>query len=186
MKFGGARLIAEALAGPMAVLLEPSLRAPPRLERSGPVITWVPLAPRRRRSRGYDQGELLARHVARCLGLPVGALLRRTRETAPQARRDRAARRTAMLGAFAAVEAPPAHVVLIDDVLTTGATAAGCAHALVGAGAQEVGVLTAARSIGGPVPARCYTPALGPDLGLWLPGRPSSGSRCQSQAKRPT
>jgi ComF family protein len=186
LKFGGARMIAEAMSGPMAVLLEPNLRAPPRPERSDPVITWVPLSRRRRRARGYDQAEVLARDVARRLGVPVRALLRRTRETAPQARRGSAARRTAMLGAFAAVAAPPARVVLIDDVLTTGATAAGCAHALLGSGAREVGVLTAARSLGGPVPARCYTPPSGPDLGLWLPGRPSSGSRCQSQAKRPT
>jgi adenine/guanine phosphoribosyltransferase-like PRPP-binding protein len=55
---------------------------------------------------------------------------------------------------------PPARVILIDDVLTSGATAAECARVLHQGGAREVGVLCAARSLGGAVPARCYNSAM--------------------------
>jgi predicted amidophosphoribosyltransferase len=124
------------------------------------VLTWVPLGARRRRDRGYDQAEVLALAVGSLAGWPVRAMLRRAVETAPQARRAGMERRNALRGAFAAagpVEAT--RVVLVDDVLTSGATAAECASVLRRAGASEVGVLTAARSVGGGVPARCYNPA---------------------------
>ena len=61
-------------------------------------------------------------------------------------------------GAFQVVARAPPRVVLIDDVLTSGATAAACGRVLREAGAREVGVLTVARSLGGGVPARCYNP----------------------------
>jgi len=186
LKFGGTRVVAEAFAEPMAVALRAELtRAPPE---DRVVVTWVPLAPRRRKLRGYDQAEVLARHVARQVGVPARRLLRRTRETPPQARRRGSDRHEVMTDAFSAIAGAriSPRVVLVDDVLTSGATAAGCVRALLAAGARTVGVLTAARSLGGAIPARCYTPAPGPDLGLWLPGGSSPGSRCQSQAKRPT
>jgi hypothetical protein len=72
----------------------------------------------------------------------------------------------------------------VDDVLTTGATAAACAEALVGAGAGEVSVLTAARAASGAV-ADLYS-ASGSRPGLWLPGDRIPGSRSQPRAKRPT
>jgi len=186
LKFGGARVVAEAFAGPMAAVLGAELsRAPPT---GRVVVTWVPLAARRKRLRGYDQAELLARQVARRAGLPAARLLRRTRETPPQARRQGADRHEVMTGSFSAVAGArvPPDVILVDDVLTSGATAAGCVRALLLGGARTVAVLTAARSLGGAIPSRCYTAAPGPDLGLWLPGGSSPGSRCQSQAKRPT
>jgi predicted amidophosphoribosyltransferase len=83
-------------------------------------------------------------------------MLTRAVETAPQARRGGDARRRALGGAFRAVGAVPPRVLLVDDVLTSGATVAECARTLLAAGALEVGVLTAARSLGGPLPARCY------------------------------
>lgn len=161
LKFGGQRSVAAALAMLMAAALE---RAPPpdtaSVRPSQPaVLTWVPLARRRRRSRGYDQAEALARAVARLQGLSVRPLLVRTVETAPQARRSGPERRVALRRAFRRVgsDPPPPAVVLVDDVLTTGETARACAAALIAGGVRSVGVLTAARSLGGPVPARCYT-----------------------------
>jgi ComF family protein len=157
MKFGGGKVVAEALAPFLASALD---RAPPRDERDPePVVTWVPLGRIRRRERGFDQAEVLARFVAPLAGLRAEPLLVRTRETAPQAKRTATERRSALAGAFRARErgSMPGGVILVDDVLTTGETAAECARTLREAGAREVGVLTAARSLGGALPARCYT-----------------------------
>jgi ComF family protein len=109
----------------------------------------VPLHPRRRRERGFNQSELLATELARRTGLRLAPLaLVRRRDTAPQAGLTAAARRANVEGAFAVrqrarVSGRP--VVLVDDVLTTGATARGCARVLREAGAAEVRVLTVAR-----------------------------------------
>jgi ComF family protein len=150
LKFGGARVIGDAFLPQMAGAAADRLR-------TGHVVTWVPLAKRRRRERGFDQAEILARGVAARAGLPVRQLLERVRETDPQARRGAADRRRALVDTFRVVDRPPADVVLVDDVLTTGATAAACASALTDAGTARVGVVTAARALKGAVPARCYT-----------------------------
>jgi competence protein ComFC len=160
MKFGGARSVVEAFAEPMSAALAAS-GAPP----SGAVLTWVPLGRRRRRTRGFDQAERLAEALARVSRLPIRPLLERTRETPPQARRSGAERRAALQGAFRCRAEPPATVVLVDDVLTSGATTAECAGVLAAAGTREVGVVTAARSLGGSIPGRCYTAAPGPRPG---------------------
>ena len=162
LKFSGMRSIAEALAPWM---LQAVARSPPRgwptaLTGSSPAaLTWVPLGRRRKRERGYDQAEVLCRALHRQTGWPFQRLLRRVNETPPQAMRSARDRRLALRGAFRSVAEPPSRILLVDDVLTTGATAAECAAELLRAGAEEVGVLTAARSLGGPLPARCYTPA---------------------------
>jgi ComF family protein len=146
MKFAGWHAVGWHLAGAMTEVSD--LR--------GDVVTWVPLSGRRLRRRGFDQAEVLARAVASRLGSPVRLLLRRGRDLgSSQARRTGADRRTALAGAFRAVEEIQAEVILVDDVLTTGSTAAACAGALKQAGAGRVSVLVAARSLGGPVPARC-------------------------------
>ena len=113
------------------------------------LVVPVPLFGRRQRLRGYNQSALLARELARLGMLPVaeGGLARR-RDTAPQARGvDAEARRRNVAGAFAAdgrrVEGR--RVLLIDDVMTTGATLDACAQALRQAGAASVWVLTFAR-----------------------------------------
>ena len=172
LKFSGERSVAHALAPFMAGQLQASPAAGPDPRDAGAgfdVITWVPLGRRRRRARTFDQAEKLARAVGGLAGARVVQLLERIVETDPQARRLGPERRRALRGAFRAVGAPPASVLLVDDVLTSGSTAAACAEALLGAGATRVAVLTAARSLGGPLPARCYDRA-GSGLGLWLPG----------------
>ena len=146
MKFAGVHGLASHLAAAMAEVA-PELHAD--------AVTWVPLSRRRRARRGFDQAELLARAVATLLDLPASRLLARTRDARSQARRSGADRRAALRGAFRAVRPRvPQRVLLVDDVLTTGSTAAACAAELKSVGARDVALLTAARSLGGPVPAR--------------------------------
>ena len=86
-------------------------------------VVPVPLARLRRIERGYNQSALLAQGFAEAAGVPFRPdLLRRTRPTRRQAKLSREARRANVAGAFALTGTPPASVLLIDDVLTTGAT----------------------------------------------------------------
>jgi ComF family protein len=144
LKFAGWRAVADALASAMA-----SCEPPP-----ADVITWVPLARRREAERGYDQARALSGAIARRIGVPAAPLLRRTRTTPPQAKRAAAERRAALAGAFRSIRSAPDRVLLVDDVLTTGATAAACAGALRDAGAREVVLLTATRAFSGSLPLR--------------------------------
>ncbi len=160
LKFSGWRVVAEAFGAAMAAVNVFEAEA----------VTWVPLSPGRRARRGFDQARALAVAVAGRVSVPAVPLLERTTETPPQARRSAVERRRAMRGAFrSAGRDPPASVLLVDDVLTTGATAAECARVLVSAGAAHVGLLTAARALSGPIPARCYSRD-DSRLSLWLPG----------------
>ena len=114
----------------------------PALHHEPPVlVTWAPTSARRRRDRGFDQAQLLARAVARRLGLPARAILRRTSVT-PQTGLDAPARH---LGpTFRALRPSPGAVVLVDDIVTTGATLEAAASALRAAGATSVIGVTAA------------------------------------------
>lgn len=108
----------------------------------------IPLHRSRLRSRGYDQALELARPLARALELPLQTrLLQRTRATAAQSELDAAARRRNLRRAFAVNDAisRPAHVVLIDDVMTTGATLHAAAAALHRAGVARVDAWVCAR-----------------------------------------
>ncbi|MEG3792058.1 ComF family protein [Lysobacter sp. CCNWLW3] len=111
-------------------------------------LVAVPLARARLRERGYDQARELARPLARALGLPLleGALQRR-RDTPPQSSLGALARRRNLRGAFAAEfrAAPPARVLLVDDVMTTGATLHAAAAALRRAGVARVEAWVCAR-----------------------------------------
>ena len=142
LKFRGV----SAVAPRMASLLADAVRA---YELDADVIVPVPLGGRRRRSRGYNQAELLARSLARELTLPfeAAALIRR-RQTPPQTqRRDAEARRRNVAGAFEARArfAADRRVLVVDDVTTTGATLEACASALKQAGARAVWALAFAR-----------------------------------------
>jgi len=135
-----ARVMARVLAAPAAGLLVP-----------------VPLSSRRRRQRGYNQAAAIARGLGRCWNLPVSAsVLRRARDTGTQTALSPSERLRNMAAAFAA--AGPATVrtaegaadppiILVDDVLTTGATLVACATALGGAGWPAVDAMTFARAV---------------------------------------
>ena len=134
-KFGNARHYAPAYGRLLAMRIEQDL---PRAE----VITWVPVSAKRRRSRGYDQVELLARAVGPELGLPVEQLLEKFRDNrANSGLKTPAERRANVLGVYRAID-PVAfrgkRVLLLDDIVTTGATASECARVLLTAGAEEV------------------------------------------------
>lgn len=141
LKFEGVFALAPQMAGEMARVLadwSPSIDA----------VVPVPLGWLRRRTRGYNQAELLAEEIARATGAPLaGRALRRRRQTPPQARRrDEAGRRLNVRGAFAVGRKPAkGNVLLIDDVSTTGATLDACARALLEGGARTVYALTFAR-----------------------------------------
>jgi len=112
------------------------------------LIVPVPLARPRLAARGFNQALELARPVARASGTHlVSHALVRTRDAAPQSTLASAARRAAVRGAFRAnAEVVGARVALLDDVVTTGATADACARALVAAGAKSVEVYALARA----------------------------------------
>jgi ComF family protein len=139
-KFEGVR----PLARPLGAFLAGAL---PR-ERTFDAIVPMPLHWRRRWQRGFNQSELLAREIARRWRMPIRRLVRRKRATAPQAGLTSAQRRTNVQGAFETIPGARLEglrILLIDDVLTTGATADACARALKRAGAAGVALLTLAR-----------------------------------------
>lgn len=105
-------------------------------------LTWVPVSRLRRFRRGYDQVELLARAVGKELGMKPVPLLKKVRHNRPQSGiPDAAKRRANVLGAYREQnrqEIPGRRILLLDDILTTGATAGECARVLLTAGAKEI------------------------------------------------
>lgn len=106
------------------------------------ILTWAPISRRRKWRRGYDQVELIARAVAKELGVPLVSTLQKTRHNRPQSRlKDAAARRANVLGVYRVTDPGSIagkRVLLLDDILTTGATVSECARTLLTAGAKEV------------------------------------------------
>ncbi len=112
------------------------------------VVVPVPLHWRKKWQRGFNQSELLAAAVAKRRGVPLLKALRRKRPTAVQASLAIAGRRRNVAGAFVTLpdaELKGKRILLIDDVMTTGATAGACAAALKRGGATSVSLLTLAR-----------------------------------------
>ncbi len=110
------------------------------------VVTWVPATRASEATRGFNPAEELARPLALRLRLPARRLLRKCRETLDSAGLSRAERRVNQLDAFVARGRVSGHVLLVDDILTTGATAEECAAALRRAGGADVSVATFARA----------------------------------------
>jgi ComF family protein len=136
-KYGKVRTLARPLSGFLAQAL-------PR-EEAFDAIVPVPLYWRRRLQRGFNQAELLGRGVSLHTGIPLAKALRRLRPTPTQAGLSNSARRQNVATAFRARNVQGKRILLIDDVMTTGATAASCALALKQAGARRVSLLTVAR-----------------------------------------
>ncbi len=141
LKFSAARPLAGVMAAQIAA------NAPAALLSREAVIVAVPAHPARRRRRGFDPAELLARALARRTGLPLAGALRRSAAPSRQLGASRAERLGAGRLEFSARGPAPATVVLVDDVHTTGATLSACAAALRGAGARRINALTWARAL---------------------------------------
>ena len=110
------------------------------------VIVPVPLGRRRERTRGFNQAREAARTLSEALGVPLADdLVRRTRETRPQATLDAESRRANLGEAFALDGTPPPRVLVVDDVTTTGATLSAVAATLRAGGAQHVYAIAMAR-----------------------------------------
>jgi ComF family protein len=149
LKYGGERRLAEPLGRAVA-------RRWSAAAAGGDTIVPVPIHVDRLRMRGYDQAALIADVAARELGLPFAPVLERARSTIAQFDLDRRTRATNVTGAFRLRPRPRTvgpldellagrWIVLVDDVVTTGATLAECARPLLDAGALGVSAVTVAR-----------------------------------------
>jgi ComF family protein len=144
LKYGGEQRLAEPLG--LAIARRWTVAG-----AGGNLIVPVPASPDRVRERGFDQAALIAHVAARQLGLPLEAALVRRRNTAAQFDLDRAARGSNVAGAFALAPGRDegalkgSWIVLLDDVVTTGATLAACGRVLMEAGALGVSAVTVAR-----------------------------------------
>ena len=139
LKYESVRAAAVPLAGQMLLL--------PSGEEE--IIVPVPTDPKRRRRRGFNQSELLACEIGRRLGMQVMPALRRVQQRRPQTGLSAVERKKNLVGCMAADECVRGRkVLLVDDVLTTGATVYEAARALYAAGAESVSVFAAARAGG--------------------------------------
>ncbi len=147
LKFRGAVHVADAMAAQMVANAPEGL-----LERDSPAgrltLVPVPLHPRRLRSRGYNQAEAIAHALSRRASIPLTDRLTRTGPSITQMGRNRSERQAGPIGSIDLAGIAPPRVVLVDDVVTTGATLAACREALAAAGSLEIAAVTFARTIG--------------------------------------
>lgn len=135
LKYGNAQYLANTLS---QYLLDVLLLS----DWQADCITYVPIHKSRRKQRGYNQAELLANALAERTNLPCVNLLEKSVKTPNQAKLNREARLENLKDSFSARQTPPDHVILVDDVMTTGSTADECSRVLKRAGAKVVYVLT--------------------------------------------
>lgn len=139
-KYTGMKPLARPLAAQLAGALP--------LERQFDLVTPMPLHWRRKWTRGFNQSELLARIIARRRRIPMKNVVSRVRATSAQAGLTNSKRRKNVAGAFRVRRRQSVsglRILLVDDVMTTGATGSACAAALKAAGARSVTLLTVAR-----------------------------------------
>lgn len=144
LKYGGELWLAEILGE----FLERGFDDPRLAGEEIDAIVPVPLHPLRKREREFNQAEILARDLARRRNLPFLDALRRLRYTVTQTHFDRRRRMQNLRDAFELqqnVHVQGKHLLLVDDVLTTGSTLDECARVLLEAGAESVHALTVAR-----------------------------------------
>ena len=147
LKYGGWRALAQEMAERMG-----QVRFAAAVEAEITAVVAIPLSRTRQRERGFNQAELLGRSLAaRCDRRFIDGLLVRPRHTRRQAQLSPRERQRNVAGAFEVVrerrrEIEDAHLVLVDDVLTTAATALDCVRALCGSGVRAVSVVTFARA----------------------------------------
>ncbi len=112
-------------------------------------IVPVPLHSSKMRKRGYNQSELIARHISKHLSIPYADALKRIKKTLKQSEQNKSQRKKNLKNAFAikkpAAEIINSSVLLVDDIYTTGSTVDECAKVLVNNGAAKVYVITIAR-----------------------------------------
>jgi ComF family protein len=146
MKYQRRQSLITLLGTPMAALADRL-----RLQDDYDVLIPVPLHPVRRRERGYNQSELLARIIAERTGISINqTCLVRSRYTRAQAKLGKTARARNIQGAFGcrnADQLTQKRVILVDDVVTTGSTVMECVNILIEHGVHNVVVLTAARTV---------------------------------------
>jgi ComF family protein len=141
-KFSGLRSYARVYSVLMAQC------AADRLDGRFDLVTWAPLSAKRLRKRGYDQSRLLAEGVALGMGMQAVPLLDKVRDTPAQSGLEGdSVRRANVLGAYSLrpeADVQGRRILLVDDVMTTGATLSECARILRTAGAEQVVCLTLA------------------------------------------
>lgn len=147
LKYRGWHALGQTLGRRMATVPMPA-----DVRREASAVVPVPTTDSRLRERGYNQAAALARGLASAMRIPYRELLVRRAGTGSQTTLQPLARTANVAGAFAAEPAATeaiegAHVLLVDDVLTTGATASECARALEAAGVRCVSMVTFARAL---------------------------------------